>query len=303
VVPISGRQGERRFLDPAVLARLGTLELRARTVVEGALAGLHRSPLHGFSIDFAEYRQYLPGDDLSTIDWKVYARSDRYYVKKYEDETNLACHVLLDVSASMAYGSRGVTKLEYGSMVAASLAYLLVGQRDAVGLTAFDHTIVQMLPPSARPGHLQAVLAALDALPPGTRTDVAMPLRLLAEGMRKRGMIVLISDLLDDPQRVIDGLRPFRFRGTDVVVFHVLDPDELTFPFERASRFRDLEGDDEVTAVPAVVRQEYLAALHATLDLYKRELGAAGIDYCLLDTSRPLEFALLAYLSTRGRSH
>src|SRR5215217_1310056 len=174
------RPSELRFLDPAVLARLGTLELKARTVVEGFLSGLHRSPFKGFSVEFAEYRQYLPGDDLSTIDWKVYARSDRYYVKKFEEDTNLDCYVLLDVSASMGYGSHGITKLEYGSMLAASLAYLMNRQRDAVGLTAFDEGIVSMLPPSARPRHLHALLAMLQQLSLGARTNVAKPLQLLA---------------------------------------------------------------------------------------------------------------------------
>jgi uncharacterized protein (DUF58 family) len=290
------------FLDPAVLARLGTLDLKARTVVEGFLAGLHRSPFKGFSVEFAEYRQYLPGDDLSTIDWKVYARSDRYYVKKFEHETNLDCHILLDVSASMGYGRGGVTKIHYASMLAASLAYLMHRQRDKVGLTTFDQTIVDLLPPSARPGHLRSILVTLERLQLGTRTDVAKPLQLLADGLNKRGMIVLISDLIDDAARVVDGLRPFRFRGTDVIVFHVLDKDELTFPFERPVRFRDLEGGDEVMAVPSEVRSGYLEELQRALDLYKRELGAAGIDYRLLNTSEPLEFALLEYLATRARS-
>lgn len=296
------RANELRFLDPAILARLGTLELKARAVVEGFLSGLHRSPFKGFSVEFAEYRQYMPGDDLSTIDWKVYARSDRYYVKKFEEETNVECYLLLDVSASMGYGSGGVTKLQYGSMLAASLAYLMNKQRDAVALTTFDETIVTMLPPSARPSHLRSILVTLDRTTLGTRTDVSKPLHMLADGLGKRGMVIVISDLLDEPERVIDGLRHFRFRGTDVIVFHVMDPDELTFPFQRAARFRDLEAGDEVIAVPSVVRQKYLEALQQALDMYKRELGSAGIDYRLLDTSAPLDFALMSYLSTRGRA-
>ena len=296
------RPGELRFLDPAVIARLGTLELKARTIVEGFLSGLHRSPFKGFSVEFAEYRQYLPGDDLSSIDWKVYARSDRYYVKKFEEETNLDCHLLLDVSASMGYGSRGVTKMQYGSMLAASLAYLMNRQRDAVGLTAFDEAIVSMLPPSARSGHLRSLLVTLDRLTLGSKTDVSKPLHLLADGIIRRGMVVVISDLLDEPERVVDGLRHFRFRGTDVIVFHLLDPDELTFPFERAARFRDMEIGDELMAVPAVVRADYLKELERTIDTYKRDLSSAGIDYRLIDTSEPLEFALMSYLSSRSRT-
>jgi len=296
------RPGELRFLDPAVIARLGTLELKARTIVEGFLSGLHRSPFKGFSVEFAEYRQYLPGDDLSSIDWKVYARSDRYYVKKFEEETNLDCHVLLDVSASMGYGSRGVTKMQYGSMLAASLAYLMNRQRDAVGLTTFDEAIVSMLPPSARAGHLRSLLVTLDRLTLGSKTDVSKPLHRLADGIVRRGMVVVISDLLDEPERVVDGLRHFRFRGTDVIVFQLLDPDELTFPFERAARFRDMEMGDELMAVPAVVRADYLKELGQTIDTYKRDLSSAGIDYRLIDTAEPLEFALMSYLSSRART-
>ena len=296
------RPSELRFLDPAILARLATIELKARAVVEGLLSGLHRSPLKGFSVEFAEYRQYLPGDDLARIDWKVYARSDRYYVKKFEEETNVDCHLLLDVSASMGYGSRGVTKLEYGSVLAASLAYLMNRQRDAVGLTTFDDAIVTMVPPSARASHLRSILVTLDRIGLGRRTDVSKPLHLLADAISKRGLIVFISDLLDEPERIVDGLRHFRFRGSEVIVFHLLDPAELTFPFERAARFRDMELGDEVMAVPSVVRREYLEALNTALDRYKRELGSEGIDYRLLDTSTPLEFALMSYLSTRGRA-
>jgi uncharacterized protein (DUF58 family) len=299
-MPPSAR--ERQFLDPAVVARLSNLELKARTVVEGFLSGLHRSPFKGFSVEFAEYRQYIPGDDLSTIDWKVYARSDRHYVKKFEEETNLNCHVMLDISRSMAYGSRGITKYEYGQCLAASLAYLMNRQRDGVGLAAFDDRIVTMLPASARPGHLSAMLVTLDRLELGTETNVSKPLHQLADSLSKRGMVVLISDLLDDPERVIRGLKHFRFRGTDVIVFHVLDPDELAFPFERATRFEDMETKDEVMAVPVVVRDHYLKAIGGLIERYKQELGAAGIDYQLLTTDQPLELALLAYLSTRGRA-
>jgi uncharacterized protein (DUF58 family) len=296
------RPGELRFLDPAVIARLGTLELKARTIVEGFLSGLHRSPFKGFSVEFAEYRQYLPGDDLSSIDWKVYARSDRYYVKKFEEETNVDCYLLLDVSRSMGYRRRdGISKLEYAQMLAASLAYLMNRQRDAVALTTFDEAIVTMLPPGARPGHLRSLLVTLDRATLGAKTDVSKPLHVLADAIAKRGVVVLVSDLLDDPERVVDGLRHFRFKGTDVIVFHVMDPDELTFPFERASKFRDMEAGDELMAVPSRVRASYMEELERVLDYYRRELGSVGIDYKLVNTSEPLEFALMSYLSNRSR--
>jgi uncharacterized protein (DUF58 family) len=299
-VPASPR--DRQFLDPAVVARLGTLELRARTVVEGFISGLHRSPFKGFSVEFAEYRQYIHGDDLSTIDWKVFARSDRYYVKKFEEETNLDCQLLIDVSGSMAYGSRGITKFEYAACLAASLGYLMNRQRDGVGLTAFDDRIVAALPASTRPGHLRNVLITLDRLVLGRRTNVSKPLHQLADAMNRRGMVVLISDLLDDPEAIIRGLKHFQYRGSDVLVFQILDPDELEFPFDRATRFEDLETSEEVMAVPGLVRSHYLEQLSALIDRYRRELGAARIDYQLLSTKQPLEMALLAYLSTRSRT-
>ncbi len=293
--------GPARFLDPAVLARIGALDLKAKTVVEGVLSGLHRSPKRGYSVEFAEYRQYLPGDALSMIDWKVYARSDRHYVKKFEEDTNLECHLLLDISGSMGYGSHGVTKRDYACYLAASLAYLMHRQRDAVGLIAFDDRIVQRLPPSARASHLRTVLLTLERMPRGSKTNVARPLADLAKVLAKRGLVVVISDLLDEPAGVIQGLRHFRQRGTDVIVFHVLDPQELTFTFDDVARFRDVESTSEVFADPAAVRGDYLKAVGGFLDTYKRELGGAGIDYHLLDTSKPLDLALVSYLKARGR--
>ena len=290
------------FLDPATIARLGTLDLKARAIVEGFLNGLHRSPFKGFSVEFAEYRQYMPGDDLSTVDWKVYARTDRHYIKKFEEETNLDCHVMLDISASMGYRGRGISKLEYGQYLAASLAYLMNRQRDAAGLTTFDDRIVSMLPASARPGHLNALLVTLDRIRIGSTTNVAKPLHQLADALSKRGMVVMISDLLDDPETVVRGLRHFRFRGTDVVVFHLLDPDEIDFPFERATRFEDLEDKQEVLAVPALVSEHYRREVNALLTRYKRELGGSGIDYLLIRVDLPVDMALMAYLATRGRS-
>jgi uncharacterized protein (DUF58 family) len=291
-----------RFLDPAVIARLGSMELKARTVVEGFLSGLHRSPYKGFSVEFAEYRQYLPGDDLSTLDWKVYARTDRHYVKKFEEETNLECHILLDVSASMAYrGGAAMSKVEYGSVLAASLAYLMHRQRDATGLIEFDDRITGRLPASARPGHLHAILLALDRIVPGAKSDVGRPLHQLAEALGKRSLAVLISDLLDDPETVVRGLKHLRFRGTDVIVFQVLDPHEIQFPFRGAARFTDVESHDEVTADPARVRDGYLEAMDTLRARYEKELRGAGIDFLTLDTSKPLDFALLAYLDARAR--
>jgi len=294
--------GPARYLDPAIIARLGTIDLKARTIVEGFLTGLHRSPYKGFSVEFAEYRQYLPGDDLATLDWKVFARSDKHFVKKYEEETNLTCHMLIDVSKSMGYASGEVTKLQYASFLAGALAYLMHRQRDSFGLIAFDDAIAALLPASARSSHLRAVLLALERLELGAGTNVAKPLNDLASAMRKRGMVVLISDLLDDPAQVLDGLKHFRHRGTDVIVFHVLDPYELKFPFEQAARFRDMESEEEVMAVPGSIREDYVGRMQGLIDFYRRELQLSGIDYCLLDTSKHLELGLMSYLMTRHRA-
>lgn len=301
-MPVPATARDLRFLDPAIISRLGTMELKARTVVEGFLAGLHRSPYKGFSVEFAEYRQYLPGDDLSTLDWKIYARSDRHYVRKFEEETNLDCHVLLDVSASMGYrGGAAMSKLEYGSVLAASLSFLMNRQRDATGLIAFDDAIRFRLPAGARRGHLHALLLALEKMEAGSQSNVARPLQQLAEALVKRSLVVLISDLLDEPESVIKALRLLKFRGTDVIVFQVLDPNELTFPFRGASRFRDIESTEEVLAEPSAIRTAYLRELVGLTLRFDRELRGAGIDYVQLDTSQPLDFALIAYLAARER--
>jgi uncharacterized protein (DUF58 family) len=301
-MPDAAATRDLRFLNPAIIARLGTMELKARTVVEGFLSGLHRSPYKGFSVEFAEYRQYLPGDDLSTLDWKVFARTDRHYVKKFEEDTNVECHLLLDVSASMAYrGAAPMSKMEYGSVLAASLAFLMHRQRDATGLMAFDDKIAFRLPASARPGHLNSLLLGLERIQAGKRSDVGRPLHQLAEALLKRSLVVLISDLLDEPEPIIKGLQHLKFRGTDVIVFQLLDPNELTFPFKGSSRFKDLESDQEVVTEPASIRTSYLRELAGLTLKYDRALRGAGIDYVQLDTSQPLDFALLAYLDARSR--
>jgi uncharacterized protein (DUF58 family) len=291
-----------RFLDPAVIARLGTMELKARTVVEGFLSGLHRSPYKGFSVEFAEYRQYLPGDDLSALDWKVYARSDRHYIKKFEEESNLECHLLLDVSGSMSYASgAGMSKMQYASVLAASLAFLMHRQRDACGLIAFDEKIALRIPASARRGQLHTLLVGLERLVPKSRSDVARPLQQLAEALVRRSMVVLISDLLDDPDPIIKGLKHLKFRGNDVVVFQIRHPDELTFPFHGSARFTDLESAETVTADPRGIRDAYLRELAQIQARYEQDLRGMGVDYVPLDTSQPLDFALMAYLAARAR--
>ena len=304
----AGRRGEAGgavpgWLDPAVVASLGSMELRARTVVEGFLLGLHRSPYTGFSVEFSEYRPYMPGDDLSTLDWKVYARRDRYYVKRFEEETNVECRLLLDVSASMSYRSAAVSKLAYGSYLAAALAWLMDRQHDAVGLSTFDDRVVAEVPPGARPGHLRRILAALDRVEVGRRSDVAATLDRLAASLRQRSLVVVISDLLDDPDAVVDGLRHLKFGRNDVVVFHLLDPAEISFPFAPPTRFEDLETGTTVTGVATDLRDGYLRQMEQWLARCARDLPLSGIEYCRVDTSQPLDHALRAYLAARiGRS-
>lgn len=289
-----------RFLDPNILSKISGMELRARTVVEGFISGLHRSPYRGFSAEFAEYREYTPGDDTRFIDWKIYARSDRYYLKQFEEETNLGCNILLDISASMKYGSSGLSKLEYAAYVAASLGYLIFQQRDGVGLMTFDQEIKQHIPARSQRGHLLSILQHLEKLEVGEQTDISLPLHQMAERLKKKGMIILISDLLDDPVSVAQGLQHFRFKGHDVIVFHIMDDTELSFPFQNATKFMDLESSTQFVAIPSLIRETYLKNLNAHLDQFKKECSRLKIDYHVLNTAKPLDFALFSYLAYRS---
>jgi uncharacterized protein (DUF58 family) len=285
-----------------VLSKIGNLELIARTVVEGFVSGLHQSPYLGFSVDFAEYRQYMPGDDIRRIDWKVFARSDRYYVKEYEGETNTNVYLLLDVSGSMAYQSGSVSKIEYASYLAASLAYFAQRQKDSVGLVTFDDRLVDKLPARCRLGHLNSLLHLLDRVKPTAKTEFGRPLQALAETFRRRGIVVLISDLYAPPEDVVRSLRHFRFKGNDMIVFHILDPQERKFDFSRSFRMEDMETKQHVVMVPEVVRQDYLRQMNQHIEVLKKECGVLGIDYLLLETSSPLDHALYSYLYTRQKS-
>lgn len=295
--------GPSRFLSPEVVAGLGTLELKARTIVEGLLLGLHRSPFRGSSVEFAEYRQYMPGDDPATVDWKVYARSDRHYVKKFEHDTNVEVQLLVDISASMAYSSGpGMTKLQYAQCLTAALAYLLTGQRDAVGLGLYDDQLRNYVPAAVKAGQLTRLLIALDHAAPGAASDTATALQQVRDRLRRRGLVVVCSDLLDDQARVVEGLRLLRARGMEVVVFHVLDEAELTFPFEQAGTFRDVETGEQVLTHGPSARQAYLDAVGAWRATYVTELRAAGVDYQLARTGEPLDLTLLGWLGSRGRT-
>lgn len=289
-----------RFMDPAVLARIGNLELVSRVVADGFINGLHKAPYFGASVDFAEHRAYVPGDDIRRMDWRLWARTDRYYIKEYEAETNMNFSVLLDVSKSMDYGSRGLTKLEYAKIVTACLTNLVHHQRDRVGFCAFDHDVVEHVPPSAK--HMDTVLHVLDRLKPGTRPGrLKEPLHKLAEHFGRRGVIVVISDFYEEPDAVVEAVSPLRFRGNDIIVFHVLDPTELEFGFNDAQPFEDLESGEQMPVVPEAFREEYRALVKAHVEALQQAFSAVRVDYTLLDTSKPLDFALYRYLGSRQK--
>lgn len=288
-----------RFIDPEVLARVGDLELVARWVVEGFISGLHRSPHLGFSTDFAEHRQYVPGDDIRHIDWRVYARTERYHLKQYEADTNTNCMVLLDVSASMGYGSASLTKLEYAKYVAASLAYLSNRQRDRVGFASFDDDIVEYIPPSAK--HLSQVLHALDRAVPRRKGTLARPLAKVAESQRRRGLMLILSDFYEEPDAVIAALGPLRDAGHDVVVMHLLDPRERHFDFDEAATFEDAESGARLPVVPGRLRREYQRLVADHVASLRRRLGEHRIDYTFVDIAQPLDTLLLDYLLRRER--
>jgi uncharacterized protein (DUF58 family) len=288
-----------RFVDPKVLARIGNLELVARSVVDGFINGLHRSPYFGASVDFAEHRGYVPGDDIRRVDWRLYARTDRYYIKEYEADSNSNFAVLLDVSRSMGFGSEGLTKLDYSRMLAGCLTYLVHRQRDRVGLVAFDSDIVEFVPPSAK--HMDTVLHVLDRLKPARPGSMREPMNKIAEHFGRRGLLVLISDLYEEPDALLEAIGPLRFRGHDMIVFHVMDRAELDFEYADPSAFEDLESGEQIPIVPEALAGQYRELVQAHITGLTERFSANRIDYTLVNTSSPLDHALFSYLSTRER--
>jgi uncharacterized protein (DUF58 family) len=289
------------FIDPAALMRIKNLELRAKLVVDGFLSGLHKSPMRGFSVEFTEYRQYSPGDDLRFLDWRLYARSDRYYLKQFEDETNLRCYLLVDLSRSMGFKSLTYDKAEYARTAAATIAYFLTLQRDAVGLVTFDETIREYLPARFRPGHLHRLMLLLEKSPAGTGTDLDAPLEQVARTSRKRGLVVLLSDLLAPAETLETKLGLLRSQGHEVVVLRVLDPGEVAFNFREESLFFDLETGRELYVDPSAIRREYQERFTAHATELVRVFNDLGIDFYDLTTDRPLENALFDLLNARLR--
>lgn len=296
----------KKYFDPGLLTKVERLALTVRTVVEGVIAGMHKSPYHGFSVEFAEHREYVPGDEIRRIDWRVYAKSDKYYVKQYEEETNFICHVLLDASESMLYqgDGRDLSKLEYACFLTACLTYIILRQRDSAGLVVFDENIRQFIPPSGAPAHFQTMLAEMGKLDPEQKTSVGSILHEIASRIRKRGVVILISDLLSPVDDIISGLQHLKFERHEVLVFHVLDSDELSFPFRGMVKFDGLEEYPELLVEPLRLRESYLQALDRFTFKLRKACQDAAISYMVVDTAQPVEVVIRSLLMGRDqRSH
>jgi uncharacterized protein (DUF58 family) len=294
------REDARRYLDPKVLSKVGNLELIARLIVEGLISGLHRSPFHGFSVEFAQHREYAPGDEIKHVDWKVYSKTDRYYIKQYEQETNLKAYILMDVSESMRYGKIGnVTKFQYGCYLAAAIAFMLLQQQDQVGLVLFDDDIRKIIPPSGHPNHLRTMLHEFDSVEPRKKTDMEPLFHKLAEEIRRKGLVFLISDLFIPRDGLFRGLKHFRHRRHEVLLFHLMDQDELNFELDGNLLFKGMEQMGEVKVQPRALRQAYLEVVERYLTDVRRRCIAERIDYRLIDTGKPLDVALSAFLAQR----
>ena len=284
-----------------MVAMLDSISMKAKMVVEGYIIGQHRSPYHGFSVEFAEHRSYEPGDEIRHIDWKLYGKTNRLYVKRYEEETNLRAHLILDTSKSMAYTSGGVSKLEYGSYLLAALSYLMIRQQDAAGVVLFDEYIRSFIPPKSIPSHLNTLLNTLDIKAPGEDTRIEPVLHEMAERIKKRGLVIIISDLFDDPENIMNGLKHFRHSKQEVILFHILDRNELEFDFNSRTKFVDMESGEELTTDPWHVKNEYKNLIKGLQDYYKSECRLNLIDYVPLFTDDSLDKGLSEYFNKRQR--
>ena len=290
-------------LNPEIILRLKRLDLIARFVVEGFITGIHRSPYHGFSAEYSEHRPYLPGDPTRDIDWKAYAKSDRLYTKRYEEETNLKVYLLLDVSGSMGFSREGsVSKFFYSAALCSALSHLMLRQRDAVSLVLFRNGIEKYIPPRSTPSHLSVILQTLEGSKPSLDTDIAATFHDMAERISRRGLVIVLSDLLDEPMQVVDGLRHFRHKGHEIVVFHILDPEEMKLNFHGETRFKALENPNQsVTTHPRHIEREYSSMMTDLIDVYRRNCNENGIDYNHIITTIPFDFALSSYIAKRKK--
>ncbi|MGQ9819512.1 MAG: DUF58 domain-containing protein [Candidatus Kapaibacteriales bacterium] len=291
----------RRFLQPNVIAQLEKIELKARLVVEGFITGLHRSPYHGFSVEFAEHRQYNPGDEIKHIDWKVYARTDKYFVKQFEEETNLRCIIALDKSASMRYSSGNpISKFEYSAYLSASIAYLLMTQRDAVGLALYDNELRKYLPPRSKRSYINEILKTIDETVPSDLTGTSQALNYLAEKFNRRGLVVIFSDFFDDLESVLKALKHFRHKNHEVVAFQILDPEEIEFGFSGSVLFKDMETIESIQTIPVQIRKKYRDVFNNFINVIKKECYEQKIDFVTIRTDEPFDKALRHYLTRRA---
>ncbi len=294
-------KNKRKFLKPETVALLNTMSLRARLVVEGYIIGNHRSPYHGFSVEFAEHRSYNPGDEIRHIDWRLYGKTDRLYIKRYEEETNLRCHLILDTSNSMKYSSGGVTKLQYANYLAAALSYLMINQQDATGLVRFDEKIKTFIPPKSNPNHLNAILSRLDDESTGLDTKIEPVLHKMAERIKKRGLVILISDLFDDPSNIISGLKHFRHNNQELIVIQILDRNEIEFNFNKRTKFLDMETGEEITTEPWHFKSDYKNLIKDLQNFYRKECRQQRIDYISIYTDENLDIGITEYLNKRKK--
>ncbi len=292
---------KKKYLNPETVAKLDNMALRARLVVEGYIIGQHKSPYHGFSVEFAEHRAYGPGDEIRHIDWRLYGKTDRYYIKQYEEETNLRSYILMDCSRSMNYKSGSISKLDYASYLSAALSYLMLNQRDGVGLILFDEKIRKFIPPRSTPGHLNAILKNLDKPDCGSDTKIGPVLHEMAERIKKRGLIILISDLMDYQEDVLNGLKHFRHKKQEVILFHILDKKELDFDFNVRTRFRDMENGETITTEPWQIKTGYKNLMLELQESYKKHCREQYIDYVPLLTNQDLDIALNGFLNKRKK--
>lgn len=295
-------ESARKYLDPAFVSKLKTLELKARLVVEGFMVGMHKSPYHGFSVEFSEHRSYMQGDPIKNIDWKVYAKSEKFFIKQFEEETNLICHVILDISKSMDFKYEAeVTKFEYANMLAASLIYIMMQQQDAVGLTQYSDSIKNFLTPKSSRVYLQTLLRTLENTTPDSSTNTADALNKVADNIKRRGLVIVISDFFDDPGSVINALKKFHYKKNEVIVYQILDPVERYFGIEQDAVFVDMETNEEMTSQPYQIQKAYQETFQAYLDNIKTECLSSGIEYNLLDTTTTFDKALFAYFKKRSK--
>lgn len=291
----------KKYLQPGILSSINNLEFIAKLIVEGFITGLHKSPFHGFSVEFSQHRPYMQGDSLRYVDWKVYARSDRYYIKQFEEETNLRCYLLLDISKSMTYGSSDLNKLQFSSILTASLAYLMLKQRDATGLLMFDDSIQSNLPARSVPVYIKEIVTALHNINPGNDTNITNALHTIADKIKRRGLIIVISDLLDDPENILNGMRHLRYNEHEIIVFHVMDEQEADFNFKGEFLFEDLESTEKIKTDARYIKEAYLKKFKEHCQYFKSNLSENNIDYLPVKTNETIASILTEYLIKRSK--